>query len=402
MKPMSQKFLVSIIALLILYSGATGQENSYRSGKVKLVLDPAYGQGIDWQTLLSDQKGYIHPARSFADDLHLAVTPDGVLFVANIADFMIYQLDAAGNLLRKIQNPKTIPADSSASNRRPGSLAIWDNRQLLVCEYQGRIGQFDLQGNRGELLEYDYGLHAVIPLTPNRVALLGSVVVKDGIKYRVALQEFPRGKEREIFSVRWDMRRNVLMAKNKDGLISTTTPFSQPRVFVRPLPGGEFLLGEWHGAEVWFVSLEGSRRLAFKLGVPPPAFPQEKKDSYVASLEKQAEKNPDIGRQLLDDLKTKPDFFPVNLPYYSEMLVDGEGNILLFDFREDQQIGFSVYSAQGAKIGHCLLDSGDILLPQGVNQRRFVILGRDVYLVAATKAAPALIRPLKARWQADQ
>lgn len=396
-----------MIVLLVLFSAMVMADASeiYKKGVVRLEFDSAYGQGTDWPALFGKEASRLFEGQKLLGELFMTVAPNGMTFVSNTANFLICQFDANGRLVRKIQNPENIPPDSSSLNRRPEYLTILDGRWLLVCEGQGRINVFDLEGNRQKLLRYDYIVKSCTALASGKIAILGGVGMKGSMwKNRVAIQDFPSGIEKEIFSVKEDLSRIILVAKTatnskqaSEFMVGSSTEFSGQRLFIRPTASGGLLIAEWRRPEVKFFSPTGEDRVAFRLNDPQQVFPESKKQEYIDKLKKSVTINPEVGEKMLADLETKPDFFPKTLPFFSEIMVDAEGNILVFSFREDEKLIFQVYSPDGKYMNQCELHTGDYFFPQGLRQRFIAFQGKYIYALMAPKGKPEAIRLIKAR-----
>lgn len=393
---------IIFIVLIVFLATIVRSEGSeiYQNSNLRLETVATFGDTTDWPSLFGERAARMFEGHPMLGEQYLTVSADGSVFVSNTGNFLIYQFDSRGNLVRKFQNPEKIPPDSSPTNRRPEMLSILDNRLLLVCEPQGRINVFDLKGNRKELAKYDYSVYGCFPLGGGKVAVFGGVGMGSGDwKTRVAVQDFPLGKEREIYSMKQDLSRTTIWARQGEGkgMVGTAAPFSGPKIFPRVLKNGELLIGNWNSPEIWIYSPNGAKRLAFRIEGSPKPFPEVKKEEYVENLKKSMAKNPDLTKQLLAELEKKPEFFPSSLPLFSEILIDGAGNILVFDFREDEELSFTAYTPEGKKTGRCTLNCGDFVFPQGLHNHTAFFQGEHLYVLAAPRKNPKALRLIKAR-----
>lgn len=394
-----KNIFIVLIVLLATIVRADGSE-LYKKGSLRIEAVSPYGETTDRPSLFGEKAAQVFEGHSMPGDQYLAVAADGTAFVSNTGNFLIYQFDPRGNLVRKIQNPEKIPADSSPLNRRPGMLSILDNRLLLVCEPQGRINVFDLNGNRKVLVKYDYLMQGCIPLGNGKVAVVGGVAMKGrDWKTRVAVQDFPGGTEKEIYAVRQNMEQSTIWARQGEGkgIVSAGSPFSGPKLFPRVMKDGDLLIGEWNSSEVRIYSPDGGKRFSFHVEGPAKPFSEAKKEEYIENLKKSTAKNPGLSRQLLEELEKKPEFFPSSLPLFSEILIDGAGNILVFDFREDEELSFTAYTPEGKKIGRCNLNHDGYLFPKGFRNHTVSFQGEYLYALAAPKANPEDLRLIKAK-----
>ncbi len=135
--------------------------------------------------------------------------------------------------------------------------------------------------------------------------------------------------------------------------------------------------------------------MGYRIEKEPVAFPQTKKDEYLANIRKSSEKNPELGKLMLKKVEEADNFFPDKLPLFSEIVIDGEGNALVFDFSDDKELYFSVYSTHKGKIGSCRFVSNEIVFPLGVRQRVFHFHQSEIYALAAYKSSPNELRLFK-------
>ena len=129
----------------------------YKSGKIKLVPDPNFGKGTEWDIYFPQGVGDI----TFLSDGSFFATGSG---------HCVYKFDKSGKFLKKIGRKGRGPGDLYG----PGDLSILDNKYLLVAEYATarRISVFDLNGNFVKVIKTKEDVYDVVGLKNNRFVIL--------------------------------------------------------------------------------------------------------------------------------------------------------------------------------------------------------------------------------------
>ena len=125
---------------------------------------------------------------------------------------------------------------------------------------------------------------------------------------------------------------------------------------------GNLLVGKTVSDELKVFSPDGELLRTFRLKMDPVQvtrdYVRRYKDFWIQDMEKRG-MNPSV----IDALKKTPyeDLFGKYLPYFKEILVDSEGNILICkktDCIRDCDEVFQVYSSEGKHICEMTIDSG--------------------------------------------
>ena len=153
-------FLLIVFILILSLSLSSSLLDIYKSGKLKLVPDPNFGKGTEWDIY-------------FPQGIHdIAFAKDGSFFatgLGNKACHCVYKFDKNGKFIKKIGRKGRGPGDLYG----PGDLSILDNKYLLVGEYPStrRISVFDLNGNFVKIIKTRESVFDVVGLKNNIVAI---------------------------------------------------------------------------------------------------------------------------------------------------------------------------------------------------------------------------------------
>ena len=127
---------------------------------------------------------------------------------------------------------------------------------------------------------------------------------------------------------------------------------------------------------------------------------QEYRESSRKSLEKtkewirkmmEREQIEDYSEKIIRELSERPIKFPEHMPYYYNLIVDSDGNILIFLYTETNDIyRFQVYSPDGTYICESAIDPGEYKLKVYRNLIPIALFKGDLFAVVSEKDNPSV------------
>ncbi|MDH4271833.1 MAG: 6-bladed beta-propeller [Candidatus Aminicenantes bacterium] len=327
----------------------------YKTGRIVIEPDPSFGKSIDWENFFFD------------DRQDIAVSPDGSIFVAYQQENYILQFDRTGRPVKKLGRRGQGPGDFIS----PCDLSILDGRFLVVGEYalNRRLSLFNLDGTFHKLIKTRHATSSVTALKDNKVAYLSWLSVAPGTTTRqhtflVLIIDAATGAEREV--TRWtttddSIRVGPIAISSGDRTLGN--------ILIARSAQGNLLVGNTTAARIDEYSPDGQKVRSFDLNMTPipvtKKYIREYKRRMVREMKSESDyqTNPRY-RDTADKFESVSidHIFGEYLPLYKEMLVDAEGNILVFKTSEcldNCPHVFQVYSPEGKFVCKTELASED-------------------------------------------
>ncbi len=349
-----------VFTLPLTIGGSPELKNVYRSGPIILKNSPGFGEGTDWKTQFYD---------SFTD---ITVATDGSIFAASSRQHTIFKFDSKGSLVKSFGQEGQGPGDFYL----PRNLSILDGKYLVVGEYatNHRISLFDLDGNFVKLLKTEKSVFFPTALRDGKVAYIGYTSYREqDSRHRVRIQtvyikDIDTQEETEVYSFRTTSRSIQLKSGYSVGGFSGDTG---GETYLIRTNEGNLAVGISTEPVVTVYSPDGSKLSEFPLrGKPIPvtkSIIQRYKDIHLNALRQDPEHQQSRDKELLKELE-KASFDPLfgeYLPLYQEILVDEEGNFLVFrsdDCFVDCPILIEVYSPEGDFVCETEIKTGNYQL----------------------------------------
>ena len=378
----------------------------YKKGPIKLIADPEFGKNTDWGKLFFDFHRGSQTGKPIGILKGIAVADDGSIFISNHSQHNIFKFDEDGNFVKKFGKKGSKPGEFF---RRPSSISILDNRYLIVTIYHGKIHLFDLDGNFVKRIQMDYPIPGCVALKGNKVGISGSVPYRGKqSKKLIAIKDVDTEKEDILTYYMEDyfIGGAPIEIKTKEGNIAlvSTPAFSYVYRFVRRSVNGNLIVGYSNKKEVSIYSLERRMVRIFPLDIDPLLVTEKVKQEYRESSRKslqgtkewirkmrESQKLEDISETVIKKLSERPIEFPEHMPYYYNLLVDSDGNILVFLYTETNDIyRFQVYSPDGTYICESAIDPGKYKLKVYRNLIPIVFFKGDLFAVVSEKDNPSV------------
>ncbi len=327
----------------------------YKKGTIKLIPSPGFGKGIDWESLFYD---------SYKD---MAVAEEGSIFVSNDRQHNIFKFNTSGKHIGTYGRLGEGPGDLYF----PGDLSILDGRYLVIGDYpmKQRLSIFDFFGKCMKVLKTDHSVYFSIALKKNKIAYIyykfhntGDSLKARKSKQTIIIKDTISGKEFPVLS-REFVEKNFVMIGEL--MCSITDNSETGDLFINRTLDGNLLVGSSNTPDIHIYSPEGKLLSSFRLQIKPIPVTEEYlkkfKDYFMTD---KINERPALSPELIKKYEklSYKDYFDPYLPFYREILVDGDGNILIFKtsecFEKCNEV-FQAYSPGGKYICETTLDKGD-------------------------------------------
>jgi hypothetical protein len=351
MKHGGSLFILAVALLAVDAAASSGGPDAdlataYLKGRIVLEPDPDFARGVDW--------GELFPGKYVS----VAVAPDGSVFVANHRDHNVSIFGPDGAPLKTFGKRGQGPGDLT----HPGNLSILDGAALVVGEYMSnrRISLFELDGKFRAVYKTGGPPASPVALSGGKIAYVGVTGTieprgdgfADANTNRIMVLDTATGKERQVGVIKTSMNAP------KDG-----------EVKIARSAEGDLLVGHTIRPEIEVYGPDGAKKGAIKLDIAP--IPVTKKVAEAHQVRAM------IGGKLV--------VMPLGdvLPYYCDLEVDADGNLLVFKMSEDPKTGpviFQVYGPGGKLLCETELDRGAFDLPvDGAISARLAFTPRGIY-----------------------
>ena len=352
--------------LLICFGLPTISQNLaeiYKAGTVHLEAVTYYGTENNWNELFADYEKFAF-GKHIGKYKKIVIAPDGSIFMSHKTRHEIWKFDKDGNFIKKFGKKGSGPGQFIML---PGVQGILDNQFLYTNDVHGRMMFFDLDGNYIKTLKLDYMPLGTTPLKGREIAILGHVPWKGQKSKKIlVIKDFDTGKGKTIwYEFEEYCKSRIIINIPKGGMMSCSLPFTHPsltRFRMSTSKEGNLILASPKDGIMTEFSPEGEKLNSFQLNIEPLQISDEDIMEYFetgksnfSKFEKSVENNLELSeddkkniieqyRQQIDKFKDN-DLYPKHLPYFSTLMVDSNGNILVFEFTKEEKTNrFRVYS----------------------------------------------------------
>jgi hypothetical protein len=335
---MKKLFIFFILAAVLLDAKWI---DIYKQGDIKLIPDPEFGKKTDWDSIFYNMRKKI------------AVAPDGSIFVSDKSQDKIYKFDRKGNFLKSFSQRGQGTGDTIG----PDEISIFDNHYLAVregVESAFRISVFDIDTSFVDIIPVRHFIHHIAPLKNRKIAY-------------VYLSE--RGNEFQYFPILitdFKTKQTIQCTEFKRKRSKSDIIFGEflGEVFIAPLHEQYLVVGYSESPEITVYSMEGKKLYSFNVNMKPLKVTREMQDEVLKITYENAKKvkNPYMDKALahLD----RSEAFGEYVPYFLNIVVDPDGNILVFKnpgFYKLPKLEFQVYSDKGQYICNSRFDFGSFI-----------------------------------------
>jgi hypothetical protein len=437
------KRIVLLFLILVIPAGIGSAQkllDIYKNGPVKLVADKTYGAKNNWESLFNL---YYDTISTYdlprGNDKKIVVASDGSVFMSHKNRHEIWKFGPDGNFIKSFGSKGGKPYQFPML---PTIQPVVDGKYIFTCDVNARLRFFDLGGNYFKSITLDYMTGGFQPLGNGIVLLEGNVMWKAeepgtkwiAYKWRhiIVKLNIYTGEEKIIYDTFEPGDMKYLNTTNKDSSKMEMIPPPDGKiylpnymVFKRPaftlLKSGQFMQFDRRNGDVRVMNSDGKEISRFKLDITPLAITEkdallhyeearnmlnktiERAKAMPEPPETKVEGNkvtkysgyPDKNGMILraEDALTKIDRYkkPENysqLPYFSNIIIDDEGNLLVFEFTSKEEKNSNIfnviaYDNNGQKLARTSFICDDYDL--SFSDSKFVISKGYVYAVARLK-----------------
>lgn len=435
-----KKIFLSLILLYCLAINAQKLNSVYTNGPVKLVADRAYGQQNEWDKIFNLYNDTVKSA--WQPNKAIVVAPDGSVFMSHKNRSVIWKFNPDGNFEKRFGSKGSKPGQFVMM---PKVECVLGNKCVLTSDVGGHLNIFDFDGKFIKAINLKYMGGSFQPVGNTNVMLLGFAVWKTKSRNMVVNLNIDDGSEKIVYDFFTDYPTIEGKIINTDSLIKAARghynlhvpAFNQDNgndLII--LPDGEFIKSDRKTAEYTLFSNTGSEMLKAKMEIDRVKIQQNDveqnyrilKKTFTENVERyrkmldsksaSGSKNPDWAvrterymnnaRTWLDNIELFRDinnYYPY-FPPYSNILVDDEGNLLVFEYTSvDDQVSnrFNViaFNNNGKRLARTSFVCDDYDLT--FSRNCFVFSKGYVYAVAKLKNTPGMpLRLIRFRMESSK
>lgn len=379
---------LAIVILLSFFATHIMSQNLieiYKKGTVKLVPDSEYGKGNDWDKVFATYTD-THYGKAMGNRKSITVTPNGSVAIDHAYHNYFSKFDPQG----KFEKEFYITSETGYQYKKTSGIAgvVNNNTFFGGLDNLGRMLCFDFDGNYKKTLKLDYMVKQLVSLPNGKIAVVGWVIWKDRFRDFVSIVDYETNEEKIIWDHFTDRNCDIgehctlfrysyafksggafsigtMPYANKLGMQSPPKIASINNKLIIAYPEtGEIVVCDLNGKVLSkhqlktdnnTVTIEEQKEIQQKAitmyenslleskerldsdefkNLSDQKF-KDRQEEYVEAIEK-------ILVQMKDDLTKIKD--PIPLPYFSNIIKDSDGNLLIFDFpKEENANKFNVW-----------------------------------------------------------
>ncbi|WP_462281454.1 NHL repeat-containing protein [Salinivirga cyanobacteriivorans] len=390
-----KKHILILIAGIISLSISGQNTTHYNDGVTKFEADEAYGAQTDWHQVFSDyhQKMYKRPVGKYRK---IITDNAGNTYMTQKTKHTIYKFSADGK--------KTVNIGSHGSGEGqfpmlPEVQGVLDGKYIYTTDVQGRVRLFNLDGTFYKNAQIDYMPLNTVALKNKKIAILGHVPLGGGdVRNIISIKNIITGKEQVVWKKdrtrEQDEEKTIVVNLEGKGMISFNQIFSNPGLFnphIASTTNGNLIIAFPKSGKVEVYSPDGSKINSFKMEIEPLKITEtDRKDYYEAALQKAKVVEKSIKesthydkkeqQQLIDgyyrgvEMLKDPGYYPSNLPYFAELLIDDSNNLWVVKYSPKEAAeSFQLYSfsEDGEYLGTSKVESENYKIVLNPDQIQF-------------------------------
>jgi len=385
-------FFIIIICISTLYP--TGLLDIYKKGVIKIEPDLKFGKEVDWGSLFFDS------------NKDLIVTTNGDIFVCNNRTHNYYKFDSQGKLLGTFGRKGQGPGDLLS----PKLKTLLDEKYLVFNEDAAirKISVFNFSGKCITTLRTEMNCFGAIGLKKGYISyysIKNDPEIKNGKSKAEITIHIVNIKTKNTIKFHFGTINKAYIKALGNSVITMAQSLLGDFILNR-MGDGNILAGITNSPNISIFSTEGKLIKKFQLNITPIPVTRQ----YIEN-HKQLTINDTLKNQTNKELKKiirnaleNSDFgnlFGEYLPYYKTIILDSEGNILVFKWQNSSQKTttetFQVYSPDGKYICETLLDKGKFDIDVYRNFQTMQFSGKALYAIVKNKENEDFIRLIKVK-----
>jgi len=403
------------VAIILAFLGLYGQsvvaqdmESIYKSGPVDLIPVEVYGSKNNWNELFNlyyQTEGLSVNQRE--ENKKIIVAPDGSVFMSHKNRYEIWKFGPDGNFIKSFGSKG---GKYSQFQSLPSIQPVVAGKYIFTSDVNGRLKFFDLEGNYVKSINLDYMPQSFQIMGDGRIRLSATAIWSDSFRNFVADIDFESAEEKILYDFFIDNSPRI-DENNIDSLLDSQKQHFQLMEVpdgdeVVLLPNGGFVRAnrisgkltslDSYGSSIFSTDLDIQRVKITEADVLEnynkikSQLVEEKEAILISKNSDQTQRIVVTLNKMIESIEAYKDIqnYEPYLPYYSNIIVDGEGNMLVFEFTErgdgyDNIFNVIAYDSNGATVARTSFRSEEYEL--NISANTFVITGGYVYAVAKLK-----------------
>lgn len=203
-----------------------------------------------------------------------------------------------------------------------------------------------MNGNFVRIIKSKYSIFDLKAIITNYIALFSIKFdeIRGRKKFLVLVRDLNTDREIKVTSFSGNIRKsNILAMRYEDD------------VFIKRTKKGNLLVGYNNSPKISIYSHRGKKIKNFRINIKPVRITKEMKEEFYTIMEHVIKKKPGIkpAREEIKEMRSMMHIFPKYTPYYEKIIIDDDGNILVFYHNGYAKVGsckFQVYSSEGKYI----------------------------------------------------
>lgn len=422
------KRIVILLVIICLTAGISAAQrllDIYKKGPVKLVPEMSYGSKNNWESLFNLYYDSITPGVGREWEKKIVVAPDGSVFMSHKNRHEIWKWGPDGNIVKKFGSKG---GKQDQFPYMPRVQKIVDNKYVFTSDVQGRLKFFDLDGNFYKAINFDYMTGSFQPIGNGIVMMEGNVLWKRGWRRIIQKLDINSGKTTLVHEYFSNYERTMTIDNVDSLIISARKSFnfripggigSRDYETLNFLPDGRFIKSVRATGEYTLYDTNGKVTAKSTMGIDPVKITEADVMQNYEMMKKTFQRGIDFYKKLLDpnapSRKNNPDWKPdnairmmninqkwldnvdiymdiknynPNFPYFSNIIPDDEGNLLVFEFtnitdKKSNSFNVIAFDNNGQKLARTSFICDGYIL--SFSESTFVISNGYVYAVARLK-----------------
>lgn len=395
-------FLAVTIAFFLPVSYGQTLSQYYNNETLKLEEVSGFAEMNNWNDLFSDYHSEWN-GKEIGKLKHIVVAPDGSVFMSHHTHYDIWKFDKDGRFIKRFGSKGSGKGQFHMLHRVEGILG---GKYVYTTGPQGWMLFFDLDGNYVKSMKLDYMPLRTVPLNDMKIAIFGHVPWKNHtVKKIIAIKDFETGREKTVWYEIYDHSADIIELPNGKKMI-TRLNFNHPsitRFGIATASNGNLLIALHSDGAISEYLTDGEKINSFPLNIKPveitDADVQRIYQAQINAIPKIQERLPEHRRLTDEELDVieaeyEKKFESVkskiragdHLPIYSTVIMDSDGNILVFEFTEEKDSNrFRAYSynQDGTLIGVSSFESQEYDL--AFTDDTFVFHDGYIYAIATKR-----------------
>ncbi len=352
-----------LLIILLTATAVTGSAQKltdiYKNGLVKLIPDPEYGQGNNWDIVFKTYYDTIYNT-AMGNRKSIKMMPDGSVIVNHTYRNFYSKFSPAGKFEKEFG---IINSQGVQYKKINGIEGIINNNTFFTgLDNMGNMICFDFNGNYKKTLKLDYMTRQMVPLPNGKIAVVGWVIWSNKFREFVSIVDYETNEEKviwEYYTNRSDLpaeRRmfNYSYKFKKGGMIGCTTmPFSKSTGMSSPptieCVGNKLIVAVPTTGEILIHDLQGKLLSKEKIGWAKNFVSvDEQKDIQQKAIEKYktkkslwgpADEQRDALESMIKEMETDLARIsePIPMPAFSTVIKDSDGNLLFFEYPAEEK-----------------------------------------------------------------